>query len=382
MAGPADPAAQAHGDGARVSVLTGYLNRMFLVRFLVVLFGIIGFAAVVDLLDVAEELVQAPEGPMRAGLAYFALRLPIMLSEMMPIAALIAGLLAVADLLRHRELVVIWSSGVRPLTILRLLLPMGLALVAAKFAIDDVALPRAANALRLWGIGDYGHNPAEGQTGDHYWLRSGGDIVRLSANAIATGEISDVTIFRRGPDGILTERLEAERAITVPGGWRLEEVTRSRLADRQVETLPTLDWPVAIDVDRVRLLARPPRELGFLQLQEIATAGGYGLRAREPYVTWLHQRVAGAFVPMFLMMLAFALVQRFSRTASIAPVFMTAVGIGFTLIILGGVASALGEVGLIAPAFAAWAPTALLAALVLLLASRGSWAKPRARHAA
>jgi len=365
-----------------MTVLTGYLNRMFLVRFLVVLFGIIGFAAVVDLLDVAEELVGEPEGVVAAGLRYFGLRLPIMLSEMMPIAALIAGLLAVADLLRHRELVVIWSSGVRPLTILKLMLPAGLLLVATKFAVDDLALPRAASALRLWGIGDYRSTPQEGQSGDYYWLRSGHDVVRLSADAITRGEIRDVTIFRRDDDGILTERVEAERATTIPGGWRLEEVTRSRVAGREVDNLPSLDWPGAIDVDRVRLLARPPRELGLLQLQEIASAGGYGLRAREPYLTWLHQRVAGAFVPMFLMMLSFALVRRFSRTASIAPVFMTAVGIGFTLIILNGVASALGEVGLIAPALAGWGPTAALAALVLLLASRGSWPRARVRRVA
>ena len=73
-----------------------------------------------------------------------------------------------------------------------------------------------------------------------------------------------------------------------------------------------------LDVERIQLLARPPRELGLGQLQEIVTAGGYGLRAQEPYLTWLHQRIAGAFVPMFLMMLAFALVRRFSRTSSIA----------------------------------------------------------------
>ena len=54
-----------------MSVLTGYLNRMFLVRFLVVLFGVIGFATVIDLIDVGAELVRAPEGPLAAGPALF-----------------------------------------------------------------------------------------------------------------------------------------------------------------------------------------------------------------------------------------------------------------------------------------------------------------------
>ena len=127
---------------------------------------------------------------------------------------------------------------------------------------------------------------------------------------------------------------------------------RAQVADRSAQRLASLDWPVSISVERIQLLSRPPRELGLGQLEEIIASSGYGLRAQEPYLTWLHQRIAGAFVPMFMMMLAFALVRRFSRTSSIAPVFMTAVGMGFTLLIGSGVASALGEVGLIRPVLA------------------------------
>ena len=356
-----------------MSVLALYLNRMFLVRFLVVLFGIIGFATVIDLIDVGPELVRSPEGAFAAGVRYFGLRLPIMLSELMPLGALLAGLLAVADLLRHRELIVVWSIGVRPLRILWMLLPAGLALVAVKFAVDDFALPQATGELRLWGIGDYRHRPTEGEAGGFYWLRSGQDIVRLSANAITVGRVSDISIFRRGADGILTERIDAASATDIPDGWRLHDVTRSKVADRIVEHLVILDWPGKIDIQRIQLLARPPRELGLGQLRDIVTAGGYGLRAQEPYLTWLHQRIAGSFVPMFLMMLAFALVRRFSRTSSIAPVFMAAVAIGFTLLISSGVASALGEVGVIRPVLAGWAPPVLLALIVLGLATRDGW---------
>lgn len=354
-----------------MTVLARYLSRMFLVRFVVVLFAVIGFAAVLDLLDVADELVQGPGGGTAAALRYLTLRLPFLLSELMPIAALVTGLLTVGDLLRHRELVVLWGSGVRPVTILLLLLPTGLGLAGVKFLIDDLALPRAAAALRLWGIGDYRHHAADGQAGDYYWLRSGDDILRLSANAATASKIVDLTIFRRDPRGILQERLDAARAEPFPDGWRLYEVTRSAVGGRRtIEQLDQLDWQGAVDLDRVRLMARPPRELPLQALHEIVQAGGYGMRAAEPYRTWLHLRLSGALLPMLLGLLAFALVRRFGRTASIAPLFITAIATGFGLIILGGVASALGEVGLIAPALAAWTPTAALALLVLALVTR------------
>lgn len=364
-----------------MSVLTRYLNRMFLVRFAVVLFGVIGFAAVIDLIEVGPELVRLEEGGLAAGLRYFGLRLPIMLSELMPLAALIAGLLTVADLLRHRELVVIWSAGVRPLATLRMLLPVGLLLVGAKFAIDDVALPRATTELRLWGIGEYRHRPGEGQSGQDYWVRSGDDIVQISALAAAAGKVENITIYRRDPQGLLTERVSAGRAEPIPGGWRLLEATRSPVGAQVAERLPAYDWPGVIDLERISLLARPPRELSLSQLWDIARGGGYGLRAPEPYRTWLHQRLASAFVPMLLMMLGFALVRRFSRTASIAPVFMAAVGIGFTLIILSGVTSALGEVGVLAPPLAAWGPPVLLALIVFSLGARDGLAGALRRRA-
>ena len=87
-----------------MTVLARYLNRMFLVRFVVVLFAVIGFAAVLDLLDVADELVQGPGGGTAAALRYLSLRLPFLLSELMPIAALVTGLLVANVVLPARKI--------------------------------------------------------------------------------------------------------------------------------------------------------------------------------------------------------------------------------------------------------------------------------------
>ena len=250
--------------GPRMSVLALYLNRMFLVRFLVVLFGIIGFATVIDLIDVGPELVRSPEGAFAAGVRYFGLRLPIMLSELMPLAALLAGLLAVADLLRHRELIVVWSIGVRPLSILRMLLPAGLALVAVKFAVDDFA--RAAGDQRAAPVGHRRLSPPTDRRRRRA-ASTGCAAARTSSASRPTRSPSARSATSRSSaaatDGILTERIDAASATDIPGGWRLHDVTRSKVADRIVEHLATLDWPGKIDVERIQLLARPPRELGL-----------------------------------------------------------------------------------------------------------------------
>lgn len=348
-----------------MSTLARYLNRLFLLRFAIVAFAIVGFAAVVDILDAGDDLVADPEGAGPAIARYLVLRLPMMLSELMPLAALIAGIIAVGDLLRHRELVVVWGAGLSNMRVMRLLIPAAVLLLALKLLLDDRAIPHAAAELRAWGVGEFKHLPSGSDPGSSYWLRAGDDILRVSSSAASAGRLLDLTLLRRDPQGILLERVDAPRAEPIPGGLRLLDAVRRSVADRSVQVLPGYDWPNAIDLDRLRLLATPPRELAGGRLLEILSAGAYGVRAAEPYLTALHARIAGAFVPGLLLLLAFALARRFSRTATVAPILILGLALGFTAIIASGVTSALGEVGLISPLLAAWSPVLGLALVVL-----------------
>lgn len=351
-----------------MSVISRYLNRMFFTRLAVVGFAVLGFATVLDLVDVVDDLAISPEGPLLAGLRYVALRLPLMISELLPICALVAGLLMVGDLMRHRELAVLWGSGITPYQLMSFLVPAILILIGLRLVVEDRAVPYAAQQLRAWGIGDFKHHAEEGEAGGFYWLRNGNDVIRLSANAVSVGELLELTIFDRDAEGLLLERIDAKEAQTVPGGIELVDVIRRKVGAGRAEKVDQLFWPAPIDVNRVALLARPARELSLGELIEVLRAGAYGMRADEPYATWLHLRIAGSLVPPLLLLVAVGLARRFERTASIAPVFITAVATGFTFLILGGVLSALGEVGIVPPVIAAWLPTLGLAVLVLFLA--------------
>lgn len=360
-----------------MSVLGRYLNRVVALRFAIVLFAITGFATALDMLEVADAFVEEPGGPVAAALRYLALRLPMIVSELLPLAALIAGILAVGDLLRHRELVVMWGAGLSTLAVMRLLLPALLVLMAGKLVLDDAAVPRVAAALRSWGIGDFKANALTGMQGPWYWLRAGPDILRVAAEPAAGGRLRAVTVFRRDAAGLLIERLDAASAEPADGGLRLRDVTRRDLASRETTTLPEARWDGDIDLTRLTLLATPPRELAASRLVEVLVAGAYGMRAAEPYATALHARAAGSLLPGLLLFLTFALGRGFSRTRGLAPILIRAVAIGFSAIILTGVSGALGEVGFLTPALSAWLPVLLLALLVLLAGGLNITGRPR-----
>ena len=69
-----------------------------------------------------------------------------------------------------------------------MLLPAGLGLIATKLVVDDrVYRGRHGGAASMGESASIAPAVAEGRAGRYYWLRSGNDIVRLSANAISAG---------------------------------------------------------------------------------------------------------------------------------------------------------------------------------------------------
>ncbi|MFO1068683.1 MAG: LptF/LptG family permease [Geminicoccaceae bacterium] len=349
-----------------MSVLARYLGKMFLVRFTVVILAVAGFALLFDLLENGDSVARAAGDRSFPLLQYALLRLPSILSEMVPLTALVGGILTVGDLLRHRELVIMWDGGVSPLGLIVRLLPVGLLLIGLKLTVDDVVVPWTSGELRAWAVGDYRRSSIVGGAADAIWLRSGDDVVRIPRDSAVRQRVDEITIFRRSPDGLLTERIDAERARPDKDGWMLGDVTRRVVGSRQPEHLDRLHWQGTIDLPSIALLARDPRELSLTQLSGIIANNAFAIRSIDPYTTWLNVRLANAVVPFLLVVLAFALAGRFSRTGTIAPIFIRGIAIGFTFHVMEGVVVALGEVGLVSPRIAAWGLPLGLAIAVLL----------------
>ncbi|MCB1834858.1 MAG: LptF/LptG family permease [Geminicoccaceae bacterium] len=358
-----------------MSVLSRYLNRLYITRLFFTALGIAMFALLFDLLEASEEL-DVTDNAFTALLMYGALRLPSLLSDILPIAALLAALFTASELLRSSELVIMWASGLSVLRIMLLLVPTGLLVCGLKLANDDFAVPHAIETLRSWGVGDY-RRAALGADEGFLWVKDGNDVVRLPLfDERDTVEVTNLLIIRLDDEGSLIERLHADRARMAPGLWTLEGVTRNRVGGRAVERVDELAWPNNLPMERVTALARPPQEVGLAGLIDIVRHDGYGVSTTERHRTWLYYRIASAFVPMLMSFLGFALAYRFTRGGGIASLFIRGIAIGFTFLILSGLAIALGEAGFLPPSLAACGPTLLLASVIFTVAWRVSRLRP------
>lgn len=347
-------------------VIVRYLNRLVLVRIAVAVVAISLFALLFDLLDASDDLVRDDGSTAATFARYFVLRFPSLFAEILPFAALLGALFAAADLMRNGELTIFWASGISPLGIVLRLVPVGLVVMGLKLANDDLLVPPTVQELRAWQVGAF-KGGLEGFAGDHLWMQHGTQFIRLPRLDPEQTEADGILILDRDENGNLVERTTAARVILEPGAWRLLDVERSRVGEGRIEQAASLVFENTIDIDRLRVVARPPQEVAMLDLIDIIKNDGYGVADIQAHRTAILHRLFGATLPPLLVLLTFAFARRVTRQAGVAGLFMKGIGTGFSFVILSGLTLALAEAGFIGPVVATAGPVLLLAALVVLL---------------
>ncbi len=353
-------------------VLDRYVTRLFLRRFVVLLFGLVALMVILDFLANADEVIADGADSIAALARYVGLRLPDILLRAIPFAVLLGGLLTMAGLTRHSELTALRAVGVSQFRIMIALAPAALLVAVPQFWIGDRLLPPAAAALQRWGVGDVESAFARDEQG-MIWLRQDPDIVRVGRVDLDGPSLSDVTIFRRDDEGRILERITAGRAVRDGRDWTLLDVTVSQIGTGRSAHLQRTRWEGGPDAALLQSLASHPRQMSFARVAQLATSPGTGSGPTYLYAVWMHRKLAEPLITLLIVFLAVPLVQGLRQRAGVAPIVAVGIVIGFLFFTLDGLVLALGEAGLLPPVLAAWGPVVAFAAIAGTLALRHEW---------
>jgi len=368
------------------SIIGRYVARLLLGRFALVLLGLAALLLLLEFLADSDQVIAGSDQPVRALALYMVLRLPEILAELVPVAALLAGLLTFAELGRHSELTAIYAGGLSKVRLAVAVVPVVALIGGFQLLIEDQARPAALGELRAWGVGDFDASEDAAAT----WLRRGPEILRIKRIDPSQAELRGVTIFERDQEGNLIAKIEAARAVAEGDAWVLHEVARSRVGSAVVETAERLSWAGDLAPGDLHVLITTPPEMPLVDLLRVLRHPGLGSQPTYRYETALHERLAGPLTTAMLVFLTVALARpphgRATQTALIAG----GVGGGFLLWTFDGLVANFGDLGLVPPLLAGWAPVAVIAAIVasIMLHDHGSrrashgGAGPRTAHAA
>ena len=353
-----------------MKIVTWMLTRMVTVRFLAIVFGISIFVITLDVFTYAEDILNLHNNDFGALGEYALFRLPGVLSTFLPISVLLALLLTLVELSYRTETTALWASGISPVRVMVMLLPLGALLGGINFLVNDQAVPKVAPTLHSWGIGDYGKKQLKIGEKDPIWMRAGNDILRAGdSNAKAT-KLDEVIIFRRDAQGLLVEQIMATRAELNNGRWELHDAVIYYHENILPNRVKTLIYSGSMRPAAAGARSGDPEEMSLGDLEYFIVNSGFGIRPAHVYETWWHKRVS-LLVSAFLMIaLCVPLAVRFRRGGGVGMLFGVGVSLGFAFFLFDGISLTVGELGIVPAWMAAWAPVLVFAGLAATLSLR------------
>lgn len=310
-------------------------------------------------------------------LSYVALRLPRLVFEVLPVAALLGGLLSLGNMAVHRELVVMRASGVSQYGLLSAVALAGVALMMVMTVLGESLAPSLgayAREMRTQALVD----EMDLANARSAWLRQGDRIVHLQRSVGATDPGIDefgggVTLFELGEGQSLARIARADSAGVAPGGeWRLSnyaetvfgadaiEVRRENGAFESLDLNPDL---VGLSVVNEDLLDTPTlrRYIEYLRANDLDA---------DSYLIAYWTRMANIVSVLLMTVLALPFVFGGLRSAGTGARLLVGLVIGLSYYVVVELLANSGQVFGIDPRLVAWAPGGALLVITLTALSR------------
>jgi lipopolysaccharide export system permease protein len=350
-------------------ILSTYLMRSYVMRFLLLMAGLVFFLQALDLLGQATDVLRGGGPPMMSLLRYVALRLPALIETVAPLAGLLGALTALIGMAKNSEILAMRAAGRSVFSLVGGLVVVGVLLSVLLFLFSNFIVTRTNAVLAQWKAADY---RPDGQVlnEEPTWLMEAATVIRVGHVMREGAVLNDVTIFRPGPSGGIGDILTMRLAIWEDGHWSTFEVKRvagdpeggsasgQRTTASEAEALNDITpiWHTELRPESFVISANHPTALSIEALREYTGPESVGARPAYFYNTWLQQKIAGpimlAVMPLLGAIAAFA---HHRQGAAILTV-IHGVTLGFMFVVIDNILLAMGQFGSLPPILSAWLP--------------------------
>jgi lipopolysaccharide export system permease protein len=297
---------------------------------LLLLLGLFGFVTLAEELEDVGQGQYEDADALRAAL----LTLPRIAMDLLPVAALLGGVMALGGLAAEHELTAMRAVGMsqwrlaRPLAVAACSFA-ALVLVAQQFVIP--LLERDASELRARKL----QETVRGAETTEFWTRDGGHFIRVGQVQFRTVP-TDIEIYDLGPDHKVQALLQARTADVIgPGRWLLHEVTEFKINGTAVTQLQQAErpWESFLSPEQMASLVAPLETLTLTNLYNyVDYLESSGLSShRYRFRLWQVLSMPVGLLAMCLLGLPFVLGSVRARAAGVRILFGASVGIGFYL---------------------------------------------------
>lgn len=375
-------------------IIWRYLNREILWAVSFVLLVLLALFFFIDFLSEIEGVGQGNYRTVHAAL-YVLLEAPANAYQLMPIAALIGAIYALAQFAANSEFTIMRVSGWSTRQAARGMVKTAALLALLTFFLGEYVMPPAQAYAEKMKYSRIGSNaPLVMRSG--FWIKDipldarGLPAGRRFVNASSVqpdGRLQDVLVYELDAQSQLTAIARAESAVYSDStGWQLNEVVETRLirmplssaqnqaqVKTEVVTETTRLWPARIDSNALTAAFVDPARMSTWSLwqyqRHLARTGQQSLKHK--YALWRKIGYPAAVIVMMLLALPFAYLHTRSGGVSLKIFAGVMVGIGFYII--DSLTQHLGVLNV-------WSPLWTFMPSLLALCAAAVWLRWVSRH--
>ncbi|MDR2891671.1 MAG: LptF/LptG family permease [Deltaproteobacteria bacterium] len=340
------------------------LNKYLLRRNIFLLFSLLtvgaGIYVLTDLFQRIDVFLDAGHG-VGLILLYFLVKLPLIVSQILPSIFLLALVLQLALMRKSRESMALEAGGVSPAAMLRFVLVYALLWSCLQFAFAQVlAVQGERYSGEIWQS-EVKKREAQYYAIEDLWFTSGDYVIHLKQAWPNSEKATGVTIYELTRDGLgLVRSIRAKEAATSGNGWTLSDVEITRPGVFGHYRVPGETLPVHQDLLTFKTFEPKsyPSEMSLTDLwSNIARLEQAGSNV-EALRTEFHRRFAYAASLLVMGMLALLINM---RTDKLYLAVFYAMLCTFVFYASSSFFGTLGENGKLPPPLAAWSTNALFA---------------------
>jgi lipopolysaccharide export system permease protein len=355
-----------------MKIIPRYVLKQFLSILGVALFAFLGLYLVIDFFEKIDSLL-SKEVLLSDSFQYFVFRMPLILSQGIPVSVLLATLISLGILSRNREIIALRASGVGAASYAAPILVTSILLGMLHFGISEtVARPLNHRAEEIWQKKVEKRLNPMGWSKENVWFRGKDLIYQIRVYDQRSLTLERVSIYFLGNDFSLIRRLDAKRVRWAGNRWIAEDGMAMQVhgSDSRASRFVAQDLDVAETPEDFKTLETIPQELNWLDLYSyIGKLRQEGYTAVRYQVDW-HLRLAFPLTGAILSLLGLAIAMHLGHRGGIAAgvgIGIVVAGLYLTAIQVGG---SLGTAGIVPPYLAVWSSNVLFGALGLWLLRR------------
>jgi lipopolysaccharide export system permease protein len=353
-----------------VKVLRGYLTKQIVGSILLVLAALLMLFGFFDLIYELKD-VGGQSYRLVPAITFVALSMPGHLYELLPVAALIGTLLALAQLVIHSEYAVMRTSGVSIISMASVLIQIGMVFAVATFLTGEFLAPLSEEAAQKMRLRQTSSVVAQAFRSG-LWVKDDDSFVNVS-RVLYDATLQDIRIYRFDDQYRLRSISQAREAKFVrENGWQLRDVMLTHFEETRtlVEHVDEAEWHSVLTPSILSVLLVPPEKMSLWTLFSYVQHLRENRQESARYEIALWNKVIYPFAVLVMMVLALPFAYLNVREGGVSAKIFAGIMLGLAFHLLNRLFGHLGQLAAWPPFLAAFVPTLAFMALAILMIRR------------